>query len=319
MKKSGCLLTIVKGAATVILAYYALRYGAVAYYRWSPDRAIQRVDQVARESWIVPGDPVPTPGDIAEAFRLWAPTRALTNNPKALSDLLAAMDNASYKSRTRGMCAEFALGLNPTPEQREHIKKSLLALVSEKQFMYRFHLLLDVLGGTFSADPEVQRYLLATLEKDEDEMLSSFLLQKMTKNKVPGIIPIIERRLKAPDRKLIKVRAYLGLGSIGGKEAFEVLARALPTEKDNQGIHQILMAMGATKDPRSKPILVSHLKFNDDITIYGGALDGLSYLGDKNALPDLELALKQKLRPVFRQHTLKAIQDIQAGGRRYEF
>ncbi|MFC1679042.1 HEAT repeat domain-containing protein [Elusimicrobiota bacterium] len=131
--------------------------------------------------------------------------------------------------------------------------------------------------------------------------------------KCEKLIDVIRRELQSPnpEKHFRKVRMYLALGDIGGERAFDLLFRQLDQEKGQESQQRrILRAMGATKDPRAKSILIEHLRGRRH---YIAALDGLRYLGDSSTVDVLEEELRKDLSPYQRRMVAAAIAAIRAG------
>lgn len=155
---------------------------------------------------------------------------------------------------------------------------------------------------------EAEQLMLEELRRGADLGQSMHMLGKMRSRRA---VPLIAALLDS-QKSFYRTRAYLALGEIGTKEAATVLLRWLPKDPSEQNM--ILMALGATRDPRAKEPLLRHLSpWNPDF--FGAALEGLQHLGDPSTLPALERALQEPNLPAFDRKLIeRTIAAVKKGG-----
>lgn len=205
-------------------------------------------------------------------------------------------------------------------EDRASLSAAEATEIKQLGFMlYREEPYKDYVAGRilnrFSNDTEVEQFFVTAAKTETDHSRRDGLLHILGKRKNKAIIGLIRTELKSnkPERLFSKARMYLALGDVGTQEAFDLLVEQLPREKNSTAHSQIRMAIGVTKNPGAKDVLVKELKKPWDMTTWS-AVEGLRFLGDPGTIPILEAELTRGIPDSgYQENVRRAIDRIKAG------
>lgn len=165
----------------------------------------------------------------------------------------------------------------------------------------------------FRGDKEIEDFMLSELNSTHgnDKNGSIAALGKM---KCSRAVEPIAAMLASPeaDKSFYKTRGYLALGDIGGSRAYDHLIRFLQTEESETERSMILRAIGRSKDPRAKALLLEYL-LKSPRKNHVTALAGLKYLGDPSVIPILESELNKSRNAYERNRLEDAIDALRRG------
>lgn len=167
----------------------------------------------------------------------------------------------------------------------------------------------------FPNDAEIEQFMVTAAKTEPDKSRRDGLLHILGKRKNKTIVGMIRSELKSakPEKLFSKARMYLALGDVGTQESFDLLVEQLPREKDATQHSQILMAMGVTKNPGAKDILIADLNKPWRINTWA-AVEGLRFLGDPTVIAVLEKELVRDVpAPSYKDDVRKAIERIKSG------
>ncbi|MEK7389444.1 MAG: HEAT repeat domain-containing protein, partial [Elusimicrobiota bacterium] len=167
----------------------------------------------------------------------------------------------------------------------------------------------------FPNDGEVEQFLVKAAKTESNQSRRDGLLHMLGKRKSNAVVVMVRGELKAnnPERLFSKSRMYLALGDVGSQDAYNVLVTQLPRERDRTSHSQILMAIGVTKNPAAKDLLIGELKKPWQVNTWA-AVEGLRFLGDPSVTPILEAELNRDVpAPSYKETVRRAISKINTG------
>ena len=201
---------------------------------------------------------------------------------------------------------------NTTPAIVKEIKQLAFALYREESSKdYVVNRILNRLPS----DMDVEQFLVKAAKTEPDQSRRDGLLHILGKRKSKAVVAMVVSELKSnkPEHLFSKSRMYLALGDVGSQEAYDALVVQLPREKDHKSHSQILMAIGATKNPRAKALLVKELQKPWQVNTWA-AVEGLRFLGDPSVIPVLESELNRDVpAPSYKETVRSAISKIKSG------
>lgn len=226
----------------------------------------------------------------------------------------AVLQDEGEQLLPRMQAAILLLNSRPLPSSSTRKKIKQVSFRCYKEGKHKSHILMAIFSH-FRDDSDIEKFLVEQLYEEADYSRRNGLLYALGKRKNKAALSIIEKELRSenPQKFLRKTRMYLALGDIGGKHAFNILLEQLHKEKNSTEQAMILYALGASKDPRAKDVLLDFV-LTEPRTQNIAAMDGLKYLGDPAAIPALEKELRRTGLSAYEKRRLRKTIDAIRNG-----